>query len=139
MSKNVETIRETLRERLENAEYSMREVEPEWPGDYHPDSPIGRLHQAIDALAALEEQFTRQCADHANQVAEIERLRANALDLQSVPEGWHFTQLTRINDRFECFIMSFRGRFLISEDGEIYGLGPTPAAALRAAIERVTK
>lgn len=89
------------------------------------------------ALAALDHLR----AVLAERDAEIDRLRGVALDLSKVPEEWSFVSVKVQRNRAWLHgsgePLSYEA--LLERDGgdsEAFGTGPTPAAALSAAIER---
>lgn len=110
MTDKIETIRNALNDAMVWA-----------PSKWSNEAPC----RIRDALAALD-----------TITAEITTLRANALDLSAVPEGWLFESIVRVKKYFECDLVRPIGSFLISGDREVYGTGPTPSAALSSAIER---
>jgi hypothetical protein len=107
VSENIEIIREALElaQRLDGAGGSRFGA---------------RWNDAKVALTALE--------------TELATLRANALDLSRVPEGWEFISLAALPD--DGLEVTLRAK---PEDGrdDIFECGPTPAAALNAACARV--
>lgn len=96
----------------------------------------GELHPEEYDILAAQNEIKRLRAILAERDAEIERLRGMALDLSLVPEPWLFSQISRIGADLECCLVLPAGSFLFEADEERYGTGPTPAAALNAAIER---
>lgn len=107
------------------------------------------LEGARRAADTSERYADEWCAKLADARGENDELRANALDLGSVPEGWVFGSVSQRNglmvdkeSLFESLILRVgwdrndiqrpkNKPFMAS------GFGPTPAAALQAAIEGV--
>lgn len=68
--------------------------------------------------------------------AELAALRENALDLSKVPEGWTVGIATLFDDSWSVWLRD-KTKHLTEDKSTVNGIGPTPSAALSAAIARI--
>lgn len=125
-------------------------------GDVHPPELIEQMATEIARLrtvlvsregtadhlravnAQMDKDIQKQCAAEYERDAKIARLRAdpNRLDLASVPSGWRFMSL--LHPREARAYQRFFAYMERDTTGQtVDGTGPTPAAALAAAVGRI--
>lgn len=97
--------------------------------------PIATLRRYIPHLPSVAQSTATQAVDAME--AELTALRESALDLSRVPDGWVFHELS--NYRWKDGAREYRvqlEKYGVQPYEFMDGTGPTPAAALSAAIER---